>query len=53
MDTESAVPPPHADEPEADPLTERRWQAVVRRDPQADGEFVYAVRTTGVYCHPS
>src|SRR3569832_31875 len=53
MDTESAVPPPHADEPEADPLTERRWQAVVRRDPQADGEFVYAVRTTGVYCRPS
>src|SRR3569623_3640954 len=52
MDTESAVPPPHADEPEADPLTERRWQAVVRRDPQADGEFVYAVRTTGVYCRP-
>lgn len=27
--------------------------AVVRRDAQADGEFVYAVRTTGVYCRPS
>lgn len=30
-----------------------RWQAVQARDPQADGCFVYAVRTTGVYCHPS
>ena len=34
-------------------LTEARWQAVVRRDPQADDAFVYAVRTTGVYCRPS
>lgn len=32
---------------------ESRWQAVVRRDPRADGEFVYAVKTTGVYCRPS
>lgn len=30
-----------------------RWQAVMRRDPSADGTFVYAVRTTGVYCRPS
>ena len=29
------------------------WQAVVRRDPAADGQFVYAVRTTGVYCRPT
>ncbi|MDP1633060.1 MAG: bifunctional DNA-binding transcriptional regulator/O6-methylguanine-DNA methyltransferase Ada [Gallionellaceae bacterium] len=34
-------------------LPEQRWQAVVRRDKQADGAFVYAVRTTGVYCRPS
>jgi AraC family transcriptional regulator of adaptative response/methylated-DNA-[protein]-cysteine methyltransferase len=27
-----------------------RWQAVVQRDARADGAFVYAVRTTGVYC---
>jgi AraC family transcriptional regulator of adaptative response/methylated-DNA-[protein]-cysteine methyltransferase len=32
---------------------EDRWQAVARRDPSADGSFVYAVRTTGVYCRPS
>ncbi|ACL55543.1 bifunctional DNA-binding transcriptional regulator/O6-methylguanine-DNA methyltransferase Ada [Methylobacterium nodulans] len=27
--------------------------ALARRDPAADGTFVYAVRTTGVYCRPS
>jgi AraC family transcriptional regulator of adaptative response/methylated-DNA-[protein]-cysteine methyltransferase len=32
---------------------EERWAAVLRRDPAADGRFVYAVRTTGVYCRPS
>lgn len=30
-----------------------RWQKVVSRDRAADGDFVYAVRTTGVYCRPS
>jgi len=30
-----------------------RWQAVQTRDKRADGHFVYAVRTTGVYCCPS
>jgi len=30
-----------------------RWEAVCRRDPAADGEFLYAVETTGVYCRPS
>lgn len=30
-----------------------RWEAVRTRDAQADGQFVYAVRTTGVYCRPS
>lgn len=30
-----------------------RWEAVHSRDAQADGHFVYAVRTTGVYCRPS
>lgn len=29
------------------------WEAVTRRDASADGEFFYAVRTTGVYCRPS
>ncbi|MGE0483447.1 MAG: bifunctional DNA-binding transcriptional regulator/O6-methylguanine-DNA methyltransferase Ada [Gammaproteobacteria bacterium] len=30
-----------------------RWTAVCARDADADGHFVYAVRTTGVYCRPS
>jgi AraC family transcriptional regulator of adaptative response/methylated-DNA-[protein]-cysteine methyltransferase len=30
-----------------------RWQAVLRRDAAADGAFVYAVRSTGIYCRPS
>lgn len=30
-----------------------RWAAVLARDPAADEQFVYAVRTTGIYCRPS
>ncbi|HTZ78119.1 MAG TPA: bifunctional DNA-binding transcriptional regulator/O6-methylguanine-DNA methyltransferase Ada [Stellaceae bacterium] len=30
-----------------------RWAAVVARDRSADGSFVFAVKTTGVYCRPS
>ena len=30
-----------------------RWHAVASRDRLADGSFVYAVRSTGVYCRPS
>lgn len=30
-----------------------RWIAVTRRDKTQDGEFVYAVRSTGIYCRPS
>jgi AraC family transcriptional regulator of adaptative response/methylated-DNA-[protein]-cysteine methyltransferase len=29
-----------------------RWEALVRRDEQASGLFVYGVVTTGVYCRP-
>jgi AraC family transcriptional regulator of adaptative response/methylated-DNA-[protein]-cysteine methyltransferase len=31
----------------------RAWAAVMARDRAADGAFVYAVRTTGVYCRAS
>jgi len=30
-----------------------RWARVLARDQSADGQFVYAVKTTGVYCQPS
>jgi AraC family transcriptional regulator of adaptative response/methylated-DNA-[protein]-cysteine methyltransferase len=32
---------------------DQRWAAVLGRDAGADDSFVYAVRTTGVYCRPS
>lgn len=31
---------------------EARWDAVVRRDSSAAGQFFTAVRTTGIYCKP-
>jgi AraC family transcriptional regulator of adaptative response/methylated-DNA-[protein]-cysteine methyltransferase len=30
-----------------------RWQAVVAKDKNADGQFWFSVKTTGVYCRPS
>ena len=32
---------------------DKRWAALKARDPAADGTFVYAVKTTGVFCRPS
>jgi AraC family transcriptional regulator, regulatory protein of adaptative response / methylated-DNA-[protein]-cysteine methyltransferase len=29
------------------------WAAVAARDGRADGKFVFAVKTTGIYCRPS
>lgn len=40
--------PPPTDTPD-----DAQWTAIVDRDPAADGAFVYAVETTGVYCRPS
>ena len=33
--------------------TEKAWRAVLARDRGADGRFVYAVESTGIYCRPS
>ena len=30
-----------------------RWQSVLARDADADGHFVFAVQTTGIFCRPS
>jgi AraC family transcriptional regulator of adaptative response/methylated-DNA-[protein]-cysteine methyltransferase len=38
--------------PQAESSVER-WQLVLDRNPMADGQFVYAVRSTGVYCRPT
>ena len=35
------------------PTDSSRWQAVLDRDPAADGHFLYAVRTTRIYCRPT
>jgi len=35
------------------PDDEARWQAVLERDPAADGAFFYGVRSTGIYCRPT
>ena len=32
---------------------QQRWQAVLDHNASLDGQFVYAVATTGVYCRPS
>ncbi len=32
---------------------DNRWQAVLARDANQDGRFVFAVSSTGVYCRPS
>lgn len=29
------------------------WQRVLARDASADGRFVFAVQTTGIFCRPS
>lgn len=34
-------------------LADPRWASVLTHDRAADGQFFYAVRTTGVYCRPS
>jgi AraC family transcriptional regulator of adaptative response/methylated-DNA-[protein]-cysteine methyltransferase len=32
---------------------ESQWQAVLTKDARFDGEFVFAVSSTGIYCRPS
>ncbi len=38
--------------PRTQTTDDAQWRAVLDRDPTQDGRFVYAVRTTGVYCRP-
>ncbi|HEX4600679.1 MAG TPA: bifunctional DNA-binding transcriptional regulator/O6-methylguanine-DNA methyltransferase Ada [Gemmatimonadales bacterium] len=37
----------------SDHTAERRWRIVLARDRRYDDAFVYAVRSTGIYCRPS
>lgn len=34
-------------------MSDALWNAVANRDAHADGLFVYAVKSTGIYCRPS
>lgn len=45
--------PQHTARTVRDIAQDPRWAAVMARDPAADGQFVYAVKTTGIYCKPS
>ena len=38
---------------EMSPNNESRWRAVLARDTDHDGKFVFGVSSTGVYCRPS
>lgn len=31
---------------------DQRWEAVVSRDPRAEGHFLYCVLSTGIFCRP-
>ncbi|MDT9724869.1 helix-turn-helix domain-containing protein [Xylanibacillus composti] len=36
-----------------DNVSEEQWQAIVDNDTVYDGEFLYGLRTTGIFCKPS
>jgi AraC family transcriptional regulator of adaptative response/methylated-DNA-[protein]-cysteine methyltransferase len=45
---------PSPTQPAAPPVfAGKAWQQVLARDPRADGQFVYAVKSTGIYCRPT
>jgi AraC family transcriptional regulator, regulatory protein of adaptative response / methylated-DNA-[protein]-cysteine methyltransferase len=36
-----------------DHLDETRWNGVLKKDAAQDGKYLFAVKTTGIYCRPS
>src|SRR3984893_864349 len=50
LTAEGLMPAAH---PKPDVADDPRWNAVVARNAARDGEFVFAVSSTGVYCRPS
>ncbi|MGG2197922.1 bifunctional transcriptional activator/DNA repair enzyme AdaA [Paenibacillus validus] len=36
-----------------DSLTDEMWQDILNNDASYDGQFFYAVKTTGIFCRPS
>jgi AraC family transcriptional regulator, regulatory protein of adaptative response / methylated-DNA-[protein]-cysteine methyltransferase len=41
------------DKTNPDSTESKRWDAIVQRLPSADGKFLYAVKTTKIYCRPT
>jgi AraC family transcriptional regulator of adaptative response / methylphosphotriester-DNA alkyltransferase methyltransferase len=35
------------------PVTDEQWEAISNNDAAYDGQFYYAVKTTGIFCRPS
>lgn len=35
------------------PVSDEQWQAIANNDTSYDGQFFYAVKTTGIFCRPS
>jgi AraC family transcriptional regulator of adaptative response/methylated-DNA-[protein]-cysteine methyltransferase len=50
MKTQHRSSPPRPITPQA---AKRYWHAALHRDARADGSFVFAVRSTHIYCRPS
>jgi len=49
---QAKAPMPNLSTPEF--LTDRqRWDALIHRNSQAEGTFLYAVKTAGIYCRPT
>jgi AraC family transcriptional regulator of adaptative response/methylated-DNA-[protein]-cysteine methyltransferase len=53
MPSRQPNPPTATTTEDHSPTDERRWNAVLAREAARDGEFVFAVSSTGVYCRPS
>lgn len=53
LQTMPSTPTIPAQQAPVDAASDARWGAVMTRDASRDGEFVFAVSTTGVYCRPS
>lgn len=34
-------------------MTDEKWQAIVQNDASFDAQFIYAIKTTGIFCKPS
>ena len=53
LTAESLMPAPQLKPATPETADDPRWNAVLAREAARDGEFVFAVSSTGVYCRPS